>query len=42
MIALARALLKDADFLVPDEATNDLDSDLKREVQRAIEAMKCD
>jgi len=38
-VALARALLKDADFLVLDEATSDLDSNLEREVQRAIEAM---
>ena len=38
-VALARALLKDADFLVLDEATSDLDSNLKREVQAAIEAM---
>lgn len=38
-VALARALLKDADLLILDEATSDLDSNLERDVQRAIEAM---
>ena len=38
-VALARALLTDADFLVLDEATSDLDSSLEKEVQSAIEAM---
>lgn len=41
-VALARALLKDADVLVLDEATSDLDSNLEKEVQRAIEAMERD
>jgi len=39
-VALARALLQDADFLVLDEATSDLDSSLEREVQTAIESME--
>jgi subfamily B ATP-binding cassette protein MsbA len=34
--------LKDADFLVLDEATSDLDSNLEREVQAAIESMERD
>lgn len=38
-VALARALLTDADFLVLDEATSDLDSNLEKEVQMAIESM---
>ena len=38
-VALARALLTDADFLVLDEATSDLDSNLEKEVQASIEAM---
>jgi subfamily B ATP-binding cassette protein MsbA len=39
-VALARLLLKDADFVVLDEATSDLDSNLEREVQSSIEAME--
>ncbi|TKX79409.1 ABC transporter ATP-binding protein, partial [Halorubrum sp. SD626R] len=38
-VALARALLTDADFLILDEATSDLDSSLEKEVQASIEAM---
>lgn len=39
-VALARALLKDdADVLVLDEGTSDLDSQLEKQVQAAIEAM---
>jgi len=38
-IAIARALLKDADFLLLDEATSDLDTGLEEKVQAAIEEM---
>jgi subfamily B ATP-binding cassette protein MsbA len=41
-VSLARALLKDADFLVLDEATSDLDSNLERKVQDSIESMERD
>jgi len=41
-LALARALLKDADLLLLDEATSDLDSNLEQEVQAGIEAMEGD
>lgn len=41
-VAIARALLKGADFLLLDEATSDLDSNLEREVQSAIESMDRD
>lgn len=41
-ISLARALLKDADILVLDEATSNLDSNLEKEVQNSIEAMERD
>lgn len=38
-VALARALLMDTEVLVLDEATSDLDSNLERQVQDAIESM---
>ena len=41
-VALARVLLKDADFLVLDEVTSDLDSNLERQVQQSIESMDRD
>jgi subfamily B ATP-binding cassette protein MsbA len=41
-VALGRALLEDADLLVLDEATSDLDSNLERDVQQAIETMDRD
>jgi len=41
-IAIARALLKDADFLLLDEATSDLDTELEEKVHSAIEAMDRD
>jgi len=41
-VALARALLTDADFLVLDEATSDLDSNLEEQVQTSIEEMDRD
>jgi subfamily B ATP-binding cassette protein MsbA len=36
------ALLEDADLLILDEATSDLDSNLEKQVQEAIEAMDHD
>ena len=39
-VALARALLVDSELLVLDEATSDLDSELERQIHRAIEAVE--
>ncbi len=41
-VSLARALLEEADLLVLDEATSDLDSYIESEVQSSIEAMDRD
>lgn len=41
-VALARALLKDSEILVLDEATSDLDTNIERAVQDAIEGMDRD
>jgi subfamily B ATP-binding cassette protein MsbA len=41
-VSLARALLKDAEVLVLDEATSDLDTNIEGRVQRAIETMDRD
>jgi subfamily B ATP-binding cassette protein MsbA len=41
-VSLARALIEDTDLLILDEATSDLDSNLEKQVQRAIEEMDRD
>jgi subfamily B ATP-binding cassette protein MsbA len=41
-LALARALLEDADILLLDEATSDLDTNIEHRVQTAIETMESD
>jgi subfamily B ATP-binding cassette protein MsbA len=41
-VSVARALLKDSDLLVLDEATSDLDSNIEEKVHRAIESMDRD
>ncbi|WP_254822903.1 ABC transporter ATP-binding protein [Haloglomus halophilum] len=41
-VSVARALLKDADFLVLDEATSDLDSNIEESMHQAIESMDRD
>lgn len=41
-VAIARALLKEGDVLVLDEATSDLDSNIEKNVQSAIEEMERD
>ncbi len=41
-VALARSLLEDADLLILDEATSDLDSNLEQQVQEGIESMDRD
>lgn len=41
-VALARALLEDTDVLILDEATSDLDTNLEKKVQEAIEELESD
>lgn len=41
-LAIARALLKDADLLVFDEATSDLDTSLEQQVHEEIESLERD
>lgn len=41
-MAIARVLLKDAEFLVLDEATSDLDTHLEADVHHGIEPMERD
>jgi len=41
-VSVARALLKDSDLLVLDEATSDLDSNIEEQVHDAIESMDRD
>ena len=38
-VALARALLQDADFLILDEATSDLDTNIESRVQAGLDSM---
>ncbi|MFC4542231.1 ABC transporter ATP-binding protein [Halosolutus amylolyticus] len=41
-VSLARALLRDADILVLDEATSDLDTNIEQDVQQAMESLDRD
>jgi ABC-type multidrug transport system fused ATPase/permease subunit len=39
-IAIARAILRDPDILVLDEATSDLDSQAEKQIQRALDRLR--